>query len=74
MHIVCDLSTWFKPSVFKRIFRDALSTFVIGGNASIFSLCRCIMGLFINTCAIVSSFVKLPFYLRLVGGIVSKRK
>ena len=46
---------WFKPSVFKRIFRDALSTFVIGGNASYLAYVAVLWACLSTPVAIVSS-------------------
>ena len=46
---------WFKPSVFGRIFRDALSTFVIGGNASYFAYVAVLWACLSTPVAVVSS-------------------
>ena len=46
---------WFKPSVFRRIFPDALSTFVIGGNASYFAYVAVLWACLSAPIALVSS-------------------
>ena len=46
---------WFQPSVFRRIFRDSLSTFVIGGNASYFAYVAVLWACLSTPVAVVSS-------------------
>ena len=46
---------WFKPSVFGRIFPDAFSTFVIGGNASYFAYVAVLWACLSAPIALVSS-------------------
>jgi drug/metabolite transporter (DMT)-like permease len=46
---------WFKPSIFGRIFSDALSTFVIGGNASYFAYVAVLWACLSTPVAVVSS-------------------
>lgn len=46
---------WFKPSIFGRIFPDALSTFVIGGNASYFAYVAVLWACLSTPVAVVSS-------------------
>lgn len=46
---------WFQPSVFGRIFRDALNTFIIGGNASYFAYVIVLWACLSTPVAMVSS-------------------
>ena len=46
---------WFQPTVFRRIHRDALSTFIIGGNASYFAYVAVLWACLSTPVAVVSS-------------------
>ena len=46
---------WFQPTVFGRIHRDALSTFIIGGNASYFAYVAVLWACLSTPVAVVSS-------------------
>ena len=46
---------WYRPTVFGRIFRDAPSTFIIGGNASYFAYVAVLWACLSTPVAVVSS-------------------
>ena len=61
---------WFQPTVFGRIHRDALSTFIVGGNASYFAYVAVLWACLSTPVAVVSSLRETSVLFALGLGVV----